>query len=76
MPTCRRARATVVVLLAIVSAAGVLLVSRGETHAAQRIEDKRGEDMAPLLMYDVVTSYPHDREAFTQGLIYRDGFLY
>lgn len=76
MPTCRRGRATVVVLLAIVSAAGVLLVSRGETHAAQRIEDKRGEDMAPLLMYDVVTSYPHDREAFTQGLIYRDGFLY
>ena len=26
--------------------------------------------------YDVVNSYPHDREAFTQGLIFRDGFLF
>ena len=26
--------------------------------------------------YRVVKSYPHDRNAFTQGLEYRDGFLY
>jgi glutaminyl-peptide cyclotransferase len=26
--------------------------------------------------YDVVREYPHDEEAFTQGLIYLDGFLY
>ena len=26
--------------------------------------------------YEVVNSYPHDREAFTQGLIFRDGFLF
>jgi glutamine cyclotransferase len=26
--------------------------------------------------YDVVNVYPHDREAFTQGLVYRDGVLY
>ena len=26
--------------------------------------------------YDVVHVYPHDPEAFTQGLIFRDGFLY
>jgi glutamine cyclotransferase len=26
--------------------------------------------------YDVVNRYPHDPEAFTQGLIYRDGFLF
>jgi glutamine cyclotransferase len=30
----------------------------------------------PVAAYDVVRSYPHDPEAFTQGLIYRDGFLY
>jgi glutaminyl-peptide cyclotransferase len=30
----------------------------------------------PVYGYQVVRSYPHDREAFTQGLIYRDGFLY
>lgn len=26
--------------------------------------------------YEVVNSFPHDREAFTQGLLYKDGFLY
>jgi glutamine cyclotransferase len=26
--------------------------------------------------YEVVREYPHDPEAFTQGLIYKDGFLY
>jgi len=31
---------------------------------------------SPLMTYSVVHRYPHDPEAFTQGLIYRDGFLY
>lgn len=26
--------------------------------------------------YEVINTYPHDRGAFTQGLIYRDGFLF
>ncbi len=30
----------------------------------------------PVIGYDVVRSYPHDPDAFTQGLIYRDGFLF
>jgi len=30
----------------------------------------------PTYSYKVVRSYPHDHAAFTQGLIYRDGFLY
>ncbi len=30
----------------------------------------------PVLGYEVVRSYPHDPQAFTQGLIYRDGVLY
>src|SRR6267143_742864 len=30
----------------------------------------------PEYGYRVVKSYPHDRTAFTQGLEYRDGFLY
>lgn len=28
------------------------------------------------LSYRMVKTYPHDPEAFTQGLVYRDGFLY
>ncbi len=31
---------------------------------------------APVYHYAVVHSYPHDPEAFTEGLEYRDGFLY
>jgi glutaminyl-peptide cyclotransferase len=31
---------------------------------------------APTSTYDVVRTYPHDRTAFTQGLIYLNGFLY
>ena len=31
---------------------------------------------APVYGYHVVHVYPHDRNAFTQGLIYLDGFLY
>ncbi|GAB4338880.1 MAG: glutaminyl-peptide cyclotransferase [Calditrichia bacterium] len=31
---------------------------------------------APLLAYKVIRKYPHDPTAFTQGLLYRDGFLY
>lgn len=30
----------------------------------------------PELRYEVVNTYPHDPGAFTQGLLFRDGFLY
>ena len=30
----------------------------------------------PAYGYTVVRSFPHDREAFTQGLIYKNGFFY
>ena len=30
----------------------------------------------PEYTYEVVHSYPHDKLAFTEGLIYKDGFLY
>src|ERR1043166_3599141 len=31
---------------------------------------------APVYTYDVVKTYPHDPNAFTEGLYYKDGFLY
>src|SRR3954467_10346997 len=31
---------------------------------------------APVYRYTIVHSYPHDAGAFTEGLEYRDGFLY
>jgi glutamine cyclotransferase len=30
----------------------------------------------PLYSYEIIDVYPHDPEAFTQGLIYHGGFLY
>ena len=30
----------------------------------------------PVLGYSVVRTFPHDRDAFTQGLVFLDGFLY
>ncbi|MGB7208776.1 MAG: glutaminyl-peptide cyclotransferase [Pyrinomonadaceae bacterium] len=30
----------------------------------------------PVYSYDVVKAFPHDSKAFTQGLVFRDGFLY
>lgn len=33
-------------------------------------------EAAPVFTYRIVHDYPHDPNAFTQGLEYRDGFLY
>ena len=30
----------------------------------------------PVYGYRIVNTYPHDPQAYTQGLIYRDGSLY
>lgn len=35
-----------------------------------------GDESAPWYGYQVVNTYPHDRGAFTQGLVWDDGFLY
>src|SRR5262245_60210147 len=35
-----------------------------------------GQPPVPTYGYQVVRSYPHDRAAFTQGLIFRDGVFY
>jgi glutaminyl-peptide cyclotransferase len=40
------------------------------------VQTKRPAAHVPTYGYHVVRSYPHDREAFTQGLVYRDGVLY
>lgn len=34
------------------------------------------EASAPVYGYRVVASHPHDPQAYTQGLVYREGFLY
>lgn len=36
----------------------------------------RASDEVPVYGYEVVRSYPHDAGAFTQGLVYHNGWLY
>ena len=33
-------------------------------------------DVTPVYGYKIVNTYPHDRNAFTQGLVFDEGFLY
>lgn len=60
--------------------AGALLVGVGIIGAlalAQtRARPGTTSSAAVVYGYEVVNSYPHDREAFTQGLIFRNGFLF
>lgn len=35
-----------------------------------------GQSRSPVSTYRIINAYPHDAEAYTQGLVYRDGFLF
>lgn len=71
---------TTTIAVAWLAAVAVLMAMRGPASAAQRSGRQKPSTPAPrapaLYGYDVVRSYPHDRQAFTQGLVYRDGILY
>jgi glutaminyl-peptide cyclotransferase len=43
---------------------------------ASPAQPRRAPASAPVSNYQVVHVFPHDAEAFTQGLVYLDGFLY
>jgi glutamine cyclotransferase len=34
------------------------------------------QPVPPIATYQIVNSYPHDPQAFTEGLVYQNGFLY
>jgi glutaminyl-peptide cyclotransferase len=53
--------------LAVVVMALSVLASASASYSQRKV---------PVHGYTIVRSYPHDPEAFTQGLIFRDGFLY
>ncbi len=62
--------ALLVVLLCVVITVVVLRINTPQTISSLP------ETMEPLMTYQVLNVYPHDPSAFTQGLIYLDGFLY
>lgn len=55
--------------IAMLAAAGIL------PHAGAEAQ-RRGARPAPVDGYQIVQSFPHDPQAFTQGLSYHEGFLY
>src|SRR5574338_1203775 len=54
-------------------AMGVVMVSRVATHD---VAQRRGGASAPVAGYRVLKIFPHDLQAFTQGLLFHDGYLY
>ncbi|HUK36875.1 MAG TPA: glutaminyl-peptide cyclotransferase [Vicinamibacterales bacterium] len=53
-----------------------LLPFAGAAVTAQTPTVPPAASRAPVYHYAIVHSYPHDPDAFTEGLEYRDGFLY
>src|SRR5215211_4011750 len=45
-------------------------------HARSASQPPPVQSATPVFGYEVVNTYPHDPDAFTQGLIYWDGFLF
>lgn len=48
----------------------------GSKAALSSLEKPKQADKTPVFTYEVVARYPHDRGAYTQGLIWLDGKLY
>src|SRR5688500_17453064 len=59
-----------------VAALAVLLMIPGLTRPLGFVARQTPVTSVPLYGYTVVRAYPHDRDAFTQGLQYVDGVLY
>jgi len=48
--------------------------NNGNTKSSPKVPTTTGP--APVYTYEVVRSYPHDPKAFTEGLYFKDGYLY
>jgi len=77
VPTPRRRGLPMAAGLALAGLGGAALAVFLQARATPvPIEPAQAPARAPVYGYDVVRQYPHDPDAFTQGLLFRDGFLY
>ena len=67
----RRTVAVILLGVALMAAALAVLARRAPAGVIPA-----GEKPARQMRVEVLASYPHDRRAFTQGLLYHDGVLY
>ena len=67
----------VIGLLVLATIAVILLKRRRSTTAPPTpVAVRKTQAVSSVFGYEIVGEYPHDTEAYTQGLIYLDGFLY
>lgn len=76
MRLSRRLRLAGIALVTSAAAASVAGLSSSAGADGQRRTNAPLASSAPVYGYQVVRSYPHDPEAFTQGLTFHDGHLY
>jgi glutaminyl-peptide cyclotransferase len=62
--------------LVLAAAAIVVAHHAGPSAVAQAPKPQAAPARPALYGYKVIRSYPHDRAAYTQGLVYHDGVLY
>ncbi len=75
----RRSKKLILGLMVVLAAALVCSCSGSgepEGPAATATPQATAQDVVPVYTYRIVNAYPHDRRAFTQGLVFDDGFLY
>jgi len=67
------------VLITVLALAGVVALLAGPLHLGRPRDTPPQAAPAratPVYQHRVVRTYPHDRKAFTQGLVYHDGVFY
>jgi glutaminyl-peptide cyclotransferase len=70
-----RAYLIVSILLIVASCSGP--ANKPNANSSPTVNKNTTESKSiPVFSYDVVKAYPHDPKAFTQGLIFRGGFLF
>lgn len=42
----------------------------------KEVQNSISEEFTTVMTYEVLNSFPHDPQAFTQGLVYHEGYLY
>lgn len=65
--------------LIFLAAAVALIVTGNEKFGWGRLDQAEPSvagHLSPYMTYEVVNTYPHDPQAFTQGLIFHNGYLY
>lgn len=53
-----------------------VLILAGCNHIDNSIQEEQSETEILWYDFEIINTYPHDPEAFTQGLLYSDGYLY